>query len=524
MTLEAKFKLHEFQADAVAAALGAIGRRKNELIVLPTGSGKSVVISGLVHRLNPGPNRRILIVSHVREIVDQDATALERHLPDERIGVICSSLGRHESTRNIVVASVQTLFRRPLGRGFDVCIVDEAHLIGRGEATMYQKLFANLAVAAKNRRRTVCIVGMTATPYRLDTGYLHVGKDALFERIAFDIPVIKLVQRGLLAPLTTLPVAGINFGQLRVRDREFVVSDYTKGDNVSWFNDTDRAIRQAAIVAADRKKWIVFCCTVKHAEAVAEMLAKSGLRTAVIHAKTKPSERDDVVKDFKSGKLRAIINVNVLTTGFDAPKVDCIVLLRPTASTSLYVQMIGRGMRRAPGKTDCLIVDFGGNIDRHGPLTEMIPMTMRPLENVEPVGVDRPCPDCGTKLPMFIKQCWGCGHLFATIEATPSALNVMVPIDAGSGKSVPPSAYEYLSTQAVAGMIGTTPNYVKQMRTLGSGPKFYNAARVTSVGYRQIIYRVEDVENWQSSLTIFPGRKEGSEGRSWRMRPKQAAE
>ena len=224
-----KYRLHEFQNGAVNAALGAIGGRKNELIVLPTGSGKSVTIAGLLERLRPASTRRVLIVSHVREIIDQDATAIARHLPRVSLGVACSGLGRMEFGRDVTVASVQSIYRRIRHKwDYDLCIVDEAHLIGREEETMYRRVFGLLRKAEVARRRPIPIIGFTATPYRLDTGYLHYGEGALFERVAFDIPATRLIERGVLAPLTTEPVHGINFSMLPRREKEYVVAAYNE--------------------------------------------------------------------------------------------------------------------------------------------------------------------------------------------------------------------------------------------------------------------------------------------------------
>lgn len=251
-----------------------------------------------------------------------------------------------------------------------------------------------------------------------------------------------------------------------------------------------------------------------------------GISAVCVHKGTRPNQRREAVRAFRNGDVRALVNVTIMTTGFDAPAVDCIVLLRPTLSSGLYVQMLGRGMRTADGKADCLVLDFAGNIDRHGPLTEIIPQMMRPLAP-QSVGAERKCPTCEAKVVPFTKQCSDCGHLFATITSTPSTASVMLPpevLPRGAKKTyvavLPDEKSELLSTEEVAGLIGTTPQYVKQMRSLGTGPRFSKTGGWTHLGFRQVVYHRAQVEDWQTTLTVFEGHENGAgKDRKWRFTP-----
>lgn len=514
------YKLRDFQEQAVSAAVAAVAKKRNNLIVMPTGSGKSVAIAGLIERLMPSANRRILIVSHVREILQQVHRAIETHLPDVSLGLQCAGLDRFDTGKHVTVASIQSIWWRNPFKGYHVCLVDEAHLISRKNASMYHQLFRRLQkAAAENRRGSMPIIGFTATPYRLDSGYLHRGSDAIFEGISYDVPLAPLISSGVLSPLTTDAVKGIDFSHLHIRAKEFAVQEFT--ESRAWFADTAACIAQAVKIAKGRRHWVVFACTVRHAEAIAELLNTAGISATVIHAGSKKQERDIAVKDFKAGKLRALVNVNVLTTGFDAPNIDCILLLRPTLSSGLYVQMVGRGMRRHGGKDDCLLLDFAGNIERHGALTDIVP---RLLSMSKPQGDASPrvkvCPRCQAESAPFTLQCRECGQLFPVISSAPSAQHPLLPSEAMGSKPAkkPPQPCEpsdgpYLSTEEVAGMIGTTPQYVKQMRHLKTGPNFLVRGAMTALGWRQVVYKIDDVKKWKNSVREF----EGENGRRWRF-------
>jgi DNA repair protein RadD len=122
-------------------------------------------------------------------------------------------------------------------------------------------------------------------------------------------------------------------------------------------------------LAGERKAWLVFCTGVKHAEHVAEVLRQHGVATECVLGETPKKERERIIADFKAGRIRALTNANVLTTGFDYPDIDLIAMLRPTMSASLYVQMAGRGMRVKSHTDHCLVLDFAGVVEAHGPIT-----------------------------------------------------------------------------------------------------------------------------------------------------------
>lgn len=487
----------KFQEQAIDAGFESLRKENTDLIVMPTGSGKSVVIAGLLERLKPASNQRVLILSHAKEILEQNANVIARHLPNLPLGINCAGLGRRELGREVTLASVHSLYRRPnINWNWRKVLIDEAHTISRSMSSMYGKCFSALHRPAEGRRRRASILGLTATPYRLDSGYLHKGPGALFRGIAYEVSVSRLVSMGVLSPLTTEPVSQMKF----TISTERQVEKYTEIVE-DWMMETSICINQMLKYAKHRKKWLIFCCTIRHAVAAAQMLNANGISVGVVHSEQRKSEREEVIRQYRMGQLRAVVNVNVLTTGFDVPDIDCIGLIRPTLSTGLYVQMLGRGMRKNEGKQDCLLLDFAGNIARHGPLTEITPYSFKPPVGDGQGAKDKECPQCTTKLAIMVRQCPECNHLFSKLETFASQADVMEPAETKYNlvKKVPVSNSEYLATEEVATLLDMSVAGVKGMRTAKTGPTFYVKEQMTSLGLRHIVYRKEDVLAWRRS-------------------------
>ena len=262
------------------------------------------------------------------------------------------------------MAGVQSIARRIKDLGaFDLVIVDEAHTIPRSSDTLYGKLFAGL----REMNPHVRVIGLTATPYRLDSGRLDQGEDALFGGIAYDIPIGMLVERGHLAPLISKrPGMVFDLKGLHTRMGDYIEKELS--DRFATDEITRAAVAEIVTLGADRRAWIAFCISVEHAHAVAAEMRKHGITTETVTGATPKDARARILRDYKAGRIRALTSVGVLTTGFDAPATDLLAFLRPTKSTGLYIQMAGRGMRPSPGKENCLVLDFAGNVARHGPV------------------------------------------------------------------------------------------------------------------------------------------------------------
>ena len=261
------------------------------------------------------------------------------------------------------------------------------------------------------------MIGFTATPYRLDSGMLHQGDERLFTDIAYEVSIRDLIDQGYLCPLVSkatdveLDVAGVGS-----RGGEFIAGQLQAA--VDRDSITKAAIDEVMAYGEDRRSWLVFCSGVAHATHVAEAIRERGVSCATIFGDTPAAERDRIIAAFKRGEIRALASMGVLTTGFNAPAVDLIAMLRPTKSAGLYVQMAGRGTRLAPGKDNCLVLDFAGNVARHGPVDAVTPKRPGEADGAPPTKI---CPDCDSILAAALRQCPDCGHLFPAPEVKVAA-------------------------------------------------------------------------------------------------------
>lgn len=385
--------------DYQLAAVEAIWENLNRHVVasLPTGSGKSHIIAEICKRALEYEGTHILIMAHVRELLEQNAAKIQAAIPDAPVGIYCAGLKQRE-LKPITVASVQSLARAKELPAYDLILVDEAHRIPHGKAGQYHAIFDRLPEAK--------ICGLTATPYRLDGGYIHEGDDALFDDLVYDCPAGDLIAKGYLSPIHAYQGKEADLTGVGTRQGDFIIDEMAErfcgGDMIA---SSVRDIRQKA---HDRKKIMVFCCSIRHCQMILEELVRQGEESVeLVTGKTPKDERVQIIQQFRDGDLRILINCDVLTTGFDAPNVDCIALLRATKSPGLYVQMVGRGLRLAPGKESCLLLDFGGNVRRHGPIDSVAVVTEERSDPKE----EKTCPNCKATVERTQRSC-GCGHVF----------------------------------------------------------------------------------------------------------------
>ncbi len=365
----------------------------NPLLVLPTGAGKAVILALLVQEsLQQWPGTRILMLTHVRELIRQNADKLLTVWPRAPLGIHSAGLKSRATFEPVIFAGIQSVHNKAwhLGR-FDLILIDEVHLVSNKSVGIY-RAFLDEATKINPALR---VVGLTATPWRTASGSLCHGDEALFNAVAHEVNMLDLIRDGYLSPLIKQLEAAV--------DREEV---------------TQAALDETLDLGRERKKWLVFCAGVDHAQHIAAALRERGISAGCVTGKTPLAERDALINDFKTGRLRALTNANVLTTGFDVPDTDLLVMLRPTQSPGLFVQQVGRGSRRAPGKTDCLVLDFAGNTLRHGPVDQVkawVPSAKQPGPQAAPT---RTCPDCQTILAIAVRTCPECGHEFP-VDLTP---------------------------------------------------------------------------------------------------------
>lgn len=407
-------KLRDYQQAAIDALYGYFSRASgNPLLVLPTGAGKSLVNAEFVRGvIETWPHQRVLCLTHVRELIEQNFKELVGLWPEAPAGINSASVGRRDTGSPILFAGIQSIYKKAMELGwFDLILVDEAHLIPAGATGMYRTFLS----AAQEINPAIKIVGLTATPYRLGQGMLHEGKEALFSDIAYEVPISLLLERGYLAPLVT-PEEGtetkISMAGVGTRGGEFIAAEMAAA--VDQESVTHAAVNEIVTLGQDRKSWLIFCSSVAHAEHVSEAINARGILCDIVTGSTAKGTRDSIINNFKAGHLRALVNVDVLTTGFNAPNTDLIAFLRPTQSPGLYLQMVGRGMRNSPetGKTNCLVLDFAGNIERHGPVDNVRP-PKKPGDKRKGGGdMIKVCAACGAEAHLSARYCPSCLEVF----------------------------------------------------------------------------------------------------------------
>ena len=403
-------ELRHYQAGVTPAVIKYLrsNKGKHPVVALPTGSGKTYCIADLIKHFAEKWNIKILVLSHVKEILAQNHKAISEYTGRD-IGLNSSMLGKRE-VKDITVAGIQSVFRSPEQfKGVQLVIIDEAHLISVEEGTMYQKFLAGIG---KHIR-----VGFTATPFRLGSGYIYGNtEDTPFDDVCYDWSsserFIQLIDEGYLSKLTTkrtkleMDTTGI----------KLIAGDFSEKQLSTEFDRepiTNAAIKEILAAGVNRKKWLIFAIDISHAEHIAEVLIRNGIPTAPVHSKMAEAgfDRDKVLKGFKDGKYRCVVNVNILTTGFDDPSIDFISILRPTNSPVLHVQMLGRGSRIFEGKENCLVLDFAGNTARLGPINDVLIK----IKGKGKEGGDAPCkacPECESIVPASVKFCPDCNFEF----------------------------------------------------------------------------------------------------------------
>ena len=401
--------LRQYQVEATDAVFNYwLKGGGNPLIELATGTGKSLVIAEIVRRiLADYPSMNILMLVHTRELVRQNYDELLALMPGTPVGINSAGLGRRDLHTKILFASIQSVARYhkgALGKR-DLVLVDEAHLIPHKESGQYRSLLEKLREEEPDLR--VC--GLTATPYRLDSGRLDEGEDRLFHKIVYTYDIGKGVDDGYLAPLVARGSKNtIDVSNVGRRGGEFVANDLqTAAERV-----TEAACDEIAAKGVDRNKWLAFCAGVDHAYSVRDALRERGITCETITGKTPKADRDRFIEQFKNGAIRCLTNANVLTTGFNIKQVDLLAMLRPTLSTSLYIQMMGRGTRMAPGKDDCLVLDFSGNVIRHGPVDAPQGCSKGKKKGRADISTvaAKECPECGTLVGLRTLVCEACDY------------------------------------------------------------------------------------------------------------------
>ncbi|MBO9717477.1 MAG: DEAD/DEAH box helicase family protein [Pseudoxanthomonas sp.] len=395
----------------------------NPALVLPTGAGKSPLMAAIATEAVANWNGRVGILAHVQELVEQNAAKLHAYAPDADVGIYAAGLRQRDRFNKILVMQIQSVaeIAHQLGR-FDLLLVDEAHRIPLNGEGRYRTFID----ACRKFNPDLRVVGLTATPYRLQGQAVPVcGPDYLLSEVAYEARVGDLIRDGYLSRLISRPGATPDLSGIHTRGGEYVEAELSAAMRAGGL--VQRTVADVLERAQGRSAGIVFCVDVAHAEEVLFELMDRGETAAIVHQGTKKAERRETIAQYQAGVIRWMVNVNVLSEGFDAPHIDCVVMLRPTKSPGLYYQQVGRGFRLAPGKDDCLVLDYAGNVLEHGPVDAIRVRRERPgkAAAVETTRA-KECPQCTALLALGVRECPECGHTFGSLD--PSHLDR--PVDA----------------------------------------------------------------------------------------------
>lgn len=385
------------------------GNLGNPCLVLPTGAGKSHIVAALCKdALQNWPETRVLMLTHQKELIEQNAEKMRLHWPGAPLGIYSASVGKKELDEPITFAGIQSIAKKANQLGhIDLIIVDECHMINHKDTGGYRELIAVLLKTNPNLR----VIGLTASPWRLGHG-LITDKPAIFDDLIQPVSIEELIHRGYLAPLRSkLTTTKLDTQGVKKRGGEYIESQLQKAVDQDPINAA--IVDEVIARAEDRKAWLFFCTGIEHSEHIKETLISRGIVAECVTGKTPKGERERILSDFKAGKIRALTNANVLTTGFDYPDIDLIAMLRPTMSPALYVQMAGRGLRPKSHTDHCLVLDFAGAVKQHGPITNVTPPTKAGSCGEAPI---KACTNCFELVHLSAKACPHCGAEFE-IEA-----------------------------------------------------------------------------------------------------------
>jgi DNA repair protein RadD len=405
------FQLRPYQLEAVNAVNEFVCiKQGNPCVSMPTGSGKSPTMAALIRLWQKDyPNLRGCVLAHRKELVQQNYEKLQSQYGESgggNIGIFSAGLGRRDYHSPIVFASIDSVYNKSGEFApFDFIFVDEAHRIPFSGEGKYRSFLSG----CRRFNPKLCIVGWTATPWRMAGGAL-CHPDHILNSVCYEAKLTDLIAQGYLCPLRSkIGVSHADLSEVRRQSGgDYITKSLSTAVNVDSL--VSSAIGEAVrIIRAEARQAIVFYCVdVQHCEKVSLELRRYGIEAPCLTAKTKTSTRDRMVDDFKAQRIHAICNVNVLTEGFDAPHIDCVVLLRPTLSAGLFSQMVGRGLRLWPDKHDCLVLDFAGCIDEHGPVDLLggAPVKLVTCEACRETfsRVTKVCPACGREVPKIIVE------------------------------------------------------------------------------------------------------------------------
>lgn len=440
-----------YQIDCLNKIWEDIQSSYNVLIQGPTAFGKTIVFSKLIQRfLREQPQGRCLILVDREILVTQSKDKLIRVAPEleNEIGICCSSIqSKKELEHRVTIASRQTLINQlNFFAPVNIIILDECHLASipqEGDPDEGTDQFSVIINTLRKYNQKTRLIGFSATPFRLSSGYIYGNKNTkgslpYFPELNYTIGIKTLQDQGFLAPLVAKTIVSDSV------KNDLVNCKITAGEfNLGMLSDmmssgihVNSAVEAWKEHAYNRKKTLCFCVTIEHSEIVAKAFNDAGIPAVAIHSKLEDDDLTEAMNALEEGHYQVFCSVAKLTTGLDVIDIDCILALRPTKSTSLWLQMVGRGLRIAPGKRDCLCLDLVGNLNEHGTnldkprvFYKLVKKSDKELEDKEN---EKQCPECASVLHTACRVCPECDYVFnqrSEIHTQPELIDVAIGPD-----------------------------------------------------------------------------------------------
>ena len=434
-------KLRPYQEAAIKSIFSYIASKAgNPLVVAPVSAGKSLLIVKTMKQAQEMyPRTRIVVLTHVKELLQQIGEELIGEYPNADFGFYCSSLGEKRLHNDITLASIQSVHDKisAFNRVPEIIIIDECHLVSHKETTLYRKFIDSVLALNPNCR----VIGFTGTPFRADSGRLDDGDGKLFDGVAYEISMAYMIEEGYWTrPVVPRVETHMNVDGVKTRGGDYIESQLAAAVDVD--ETTQSCVSEMVKLAADRKRWLVFTASVQHCEHFRDALRAAGISAEMVIGDMPATERDDIISRFRRGDFKALVNVAVLTTGFNVPEIDMIAFCRPTKSKVLYIQTLGRGVRTvyAKGydlesrdgrlaaiengiKPNLLVLDFGGVVSNLGPV-DLINVERRKMgtgtseQKEKGEAIFKICPACGENCAPAQSYCYSCSYCFVDIKRT----------------------------------------------------------------------------------------------------------
>lgn len=359
-----------------------------QILQLPTGGGKTMIASSLLKSAKENGNTGYFVVDKI-VLIDQAVAHLES--VGLRVGVIQADHPQFDPGADVFVCSVQTLARRRLPE-MDFCIFDEAHVLYKYHIKLMQTY------------DNVCFIGLSATPFTRGLG-------RYFSNLVVGSTTQELIEQKFLVPSRVFAPSTPDLSKVKIQ-----AGDYQKKQLGLEMNKPTLVadIVSTWLKRGENRQTLCFATNVAHSKFIAEQFKSYGVNAQHIDAYTDSDEREIIINDFKAGKVKMLVSVGVLTTGFDAPNASCLIFARPTKSLMLHIQQWGRGLRICEGKTDCLILDHAGNTERLGFATDPLPDRLddgskKERQTKQKELLPSVCPSCAFVKPPSVHECPCCG-------------------------------------------------------------------------------------------------------------------